>query len=162
MRSTRREERVSDAALFSRTIRNRSGEIRPGSNSRKSERAPTITAHWVRIERAYRVDLQDWLGWLDAGQLDFAVPMLYTRDATLLRYGVETYAGLARRRELWVGLGSWLFADAPALAAEQLRLASAEPGLGTALFSWDSIRETPALLSALATDVAHGGAAAPR
>jgi uncharacterized lipoprotein YddW (UPF0748 family) len=113
-------------------------------------------------ERAYRVDLQDWLGWLDAGRIDFAVPMLYTRDPALLRYGVETYAGLARRRELWVGLGSWLFAGAPELAVEQLRTASAEPGLGTALFSWDSIRDAPPLLSALATEVARAGAAAPR
>ncbi|MDX1650059.1 MAG: family 10 glycosylhydrolase, partial [Myxococcota bacterium] len=31
-------------------------------------------------ERAYLVDFQDWAGWLDAGWLDFAVPMLYTRD----------------------------------------------------------------------------------
>jgi len=106
-------------------------------------------------ERAYRVDLQDWLGWLDSGKLDFAVPMLYTRDAALLRYGVETYAGLGARRQLWVGLGSWLFAAEPALAVEQLRVARGAPHLGTALFSWDSIRETPALLSALATDVAH-------
>ena len=113
-------------------------------------------------ERAYRVDLQNWLGWLDSGALDFAVPMLYTRDDTLLRYGVETYAGLAKRRQLWVGLGSWLFADAPQGAVDQLRTAHAEPGLGTALFSWDSIRETPALLSALATDVARGSPAAPR
>jgi uncharacterized lipoprotein YddW (UPF0748 family) len=106
-------------------------------------------------ERAYRVDLQDWLGWLDAGALDFAVPMLYTRDDTLLRYGVETYAGLAKRRKLWVGLGSWLFAGAPEGAVAQLRTASAEPRLGTALFSWDSIRDAPALLSALATEVAR-------
>jgi len=113
-------------------------------------------------ERAYRVDLQDWLGWLDAGHLDFAVPMLYTRDATLLRYGVETYAGLAARRELWVGLGSWLFAARPERAVEQLRVASAPPRLATALFSWDSIRETPALLSALATDVARARSAAAR
>jgi uncharacterized lipoprotein YddW (UPF0748 family) len=113
-------------------------------------------------ERAYRVDLQDWLGWLDAGQLDFAVPMLYTRDAALLRYGVETYAGLAKRRQLWVGLGSWLFADTPELAVEQLRTARAEPSLGTSLFSWDSIRDTPALLSALATDVARDRAAPAR
>ena len=113
-------------------------------------------------ERAYRVDLQDWLGWLDAGHVDFAVPMLYTRDPNLLRYGVETYAGLARRRQLWVGLGSWLFADRPELAVEQLRVAKGEASLGTALFSWDSIRETPALLSALATDVARERTAPPR
>jgi uncharacterized lipoprotein YddW (UPF0748 family) len=113
-------------------------------------------------ERAYRVDLQDWLGWLDAGQLDFAVPMLYTRDAALLRYGVETYAGLAKRRQLWVGLGSWLFADTPEAAVEQLRTARAEASLGTSLFSWDSIRDAPALLSALATDVARDRAAPAR
>jgi uncharacterized lipoprotein YddW (UPF0748 family) len=113
-------------------------------------------------ERAYRVDLQDWLGWLDARHLDFAVPMLYTRDATLLRYGVETYAGLAAKRELWVGLGSWLFATQPERALEQLRVASAEPRLATALFSWDSIRETPGLLSVLATDVARARHAPPR
>jgi uncharacterized lipoprotein YddW (UPF0748 family) len=113
-------------------------------------------------ERAYRVDLQDWLGWLDAGVVDFAVPMLYTRDPALLRYGVETYAGLAKRRELWVGLGSWLFARSPELAVEQLRTASAEPALGTALFSWDSIRDAPVLLSALATEVARAGAPAAR
>jgi uncharacterized lipoprotein YddW (UPF0748 family) len=113
-------------------------------------------------ERAYRVDLQDWLGWLDAGHLDFAIPMLYTRDAILLRYGVETYAGLAARRELWVGLGAWLFAGEPDAAVAQLRVANAAPALGTALFSWDSIRETPALLSALATDVARERAAAAR
>jgi uncharacterized lipoprotein YddW (UPF0748 family) len=113
-------------------------------------------------ERAYRVDLQDWLGWLDAKHLDFAVPMLYTRDATLLRYGVETYAGLARKRELWVGLGSWLFAADPARAVEQLRVARDARQLAIALFSWDSIRETPALLSALATDVARERAAQPR
>ena len=51
-----------------------------------------------------------------------------TRDPNLLRYGVETYAGLGRRRSLWVGLGSWLFADAPPLAVEQLRVASAPVG----------------------------------
>jgi hypothetical protein len=88
--------------------------------------------------------------------------MLYTRDAALLRYGVETYAGLAKRRQLWVGLGSWLFADTPEAAVEQLRTARAEASLGTSLFSWDSIRDAPALLSALATDVARDRAAPAR
>ncbi len=100
-------------------------------------------------ERAYLVDFQDWAGWLDTGLIDFAVPMLYTRDATLLRHGVEALSGLARGRELWVGLGSWLFAGQPELALAQLRRVEATEGLGSALFSWDSIRETPALLHAL-------------
>ncbi len=119
-------------------------------------------------ERAYLVDLQDWLTWLDRSLLDFAVPMLYTRDPVRMRHGVESIAGLsamapaARPRDLWVGIGSWLHADSPADGVAQLRQAEAPEGVGTALFSWDSIRETPALLSALATEVARERAAPGR
>lgn len=113
-------------------------------------------------DRAYRVDLQDWPGWLDAGILDFAVPMLYTRDSRLLGYEVDALAGMARKRRIWVGLGSYLFADDPAQAVAQLKRVTAEPDLATSLFSWDSIRESPALLSALATEVAREGSTETR
>ncbi len=102
-------------------------------------------------ERAYGVDLQDWRAWLDAGSLDFAVPMLYTRDPQRFRYGVEVLGALAERRRLWVGVGAWLFARTPAEAKAQLELVGSDPRLGSALFSWDSLREQPDLLSALAT-----------
>lgn len=107
-------------------------------------------------ERAYLVDFQDWVGWLDAGHLDFAVPMLYSRDHALVRQGAQALAGLARHREIWVGLGSWLFASEPAGALRQLGFVADEPLLGSALFSWDSIRETPALRTALARGTAGG------
>lgn len=113
-------------------------------------------------ERAYLVDLQDWLGWLDTGSLDFAVPMLYTRDDVRLRYQLEALSAHGAHRELWIGLGSWLFAGSPAGGVGQLRTAAAIPGLGTALFSWDSIREAPALLDALATEAARERAAQAR
>ncbi len=107
-------------------------------------------------ERAYNVDFQDWLGWLDAGHLDFAVPMLYTRDPLRFRYGVEALAGLAsERRRLWVGLGAWLFAANPASGVAQLRDIAQQKSLGNALFSWDSIHDSPALLDALAAEVAR-------
>jgi len=112
-------------------------------------------------ERAYLVDFQDWAGWLDRGHLDFAVPMLYTRDPSLLRYGVESLAGLARHRELWVGLGSWLFAERPAEAVAQLQRVTDETNLGSALFSWDSIRDVPALRAALADAAGRPPGAAP-
>jgi uncharacterized lipoprotein YddW (UPF0748 family) len=108
------------------------------------------------VERAYLVDLQDWVGWLDEGLLDFAVPMLYTRDPRLLRYGVEEISGLAAERSIWIGLGSWLFADFPAQAALQLREVAEHERLGSALFSWDSIRESPALRDALVAEVPGG------
>jgi uncharacterized lipoprotein YddW (UPF0748 family) len=103
-------------------------------------------------ERALAVDLQDWRGWLDAGWLDFATPMHYTRDPQRFAYGLEDFAAQSRlRRQLWVGLGAWLFAKDPAGASAQLKRVAASPELGSALFSWDSLRESPALLSALAT-----------
>jgi uncharacterized lipoprotein YddW (UPF0748 family) len=107
------------------------------------------------VERAYLVDFQDWLSWLDEGLLDFAVPMLYTRDERLLRYGVEEMAGLSGERSIWVGLGSWLFAASPGRAVAQLREVTAHPRLGSSLFSWDSIRESPGLLGALAAEASR-------
>jgi uncharacterized lipoprotein YddW (UPF0748 family) len=104
------------------------------------------------LERAYLVDLQDWISWLDEGLLDFAVPMLYTRDQRLLRYGVEGMSGLAADRAIWVGLGSWLFAASPERAVEQLRVVAEHDRLGSALFSWDSIRESLALRDALVAE----------
>jgi uncharacterized lipoprotein YddW (UPF0748 family) len=102
------------------------------------------------VERAYLVDFQDWVGWLDAGHLDFAVPMLYTLDAALLDRGVDALAGLARTRPIWVGVGAWLFASDPPDGVAQLRRVESEPALGSALFSWDSLRDAPALRAALA------------
>jgi uncharacterized lipoprotein YddW (UPF0748 family) len=102
-------------------------------------------------ERALTVDLQDWRGWLDAGWLDFAAPMLYTRDAQRFAYGVEVLDALAKRRRLWVGVGAWLFRGDAAGASAQLAHLAASPRLGSALFSWDALRESPELLSALAT-----------
>jgi uncharacterized lipoprotein YddW (UPF0748 family) len=112
-------------------------------------------------QRAYLVDFQHWAGWLDEGLLDFAVPMLYTRDQELLRHGVEELAGLARHRALWVGLGSWLFATEPESAVAQLRAVATEPALGSALFSWDSIHDAPALRDALAAEVRGAPADSP-
>jgi len=111
-------------------------------------------------QRAYQVDLQDWLSWLDAGHLDFAVPLLYTRDDARFHKGLAELAALADgRREIWVGLGSWLFAERPAAAVAQMQDATALPRLGTSLFSWDSLREQPALLRALATQATRERAA---
>jgi uncharacterized lipoprotein YddW (UPF0748 family) len=107
------------------------------------------------VERAYLVDLQDWIGWLDEGLLDFAVPMLYTRDQRLLRYGVEGMAGLAADRAIWIGLGSWLFSASPERAVEQIRVVGEQERLGSALFSWDSIRESPALRDALVAEASR-------
>ena len=102
-------------------------------------------------ERALSVDFQDWRAWLDAGWVDFAVPMHYARDAKRFEYGVETLAALAPKRRIWIGVGAWLFAKDPRAGAEQLARIAREPQVGSAIFSWDSLRESPALLAAFSS-----------
>ena len=102
-------------------------------------------------ERALTVDFQDWRAWLDAGWLDFAVPMLYARDPQRFRYGLETLRAAGAKRRLWIGVGAWLHASDPSGAVAQLAQLAKPPRLGSVLFSWDALRENPALLSALAT-----------
>ena len=111
-------------------------------------------AVWAWPNRAYLSIFQDWRGWLRAGHLDFAVPMLYTRDDLLLDYGAEDFAGADTAHRILVGLGVWLFAQEPERATAQLRRIQERPPLGTALFSWDSLRDAPALRQALADTIA--------
>jgi uncharacterized lipoprotein YddW (UPF0748 family) len=114
-------------------------------------------------ERAYQGLFQDWRGWLEAGHLDVAVPMLYATDERLFRYQVAELAGLPEAGRIWVGLGSWLFERDPARAVAQTRLVESRPPLGVSFFSWDSLHDMPGLLTALAgtASVAPAAASAP-
>ena len=92
---------------------------------------------------------QDWKRWLEEGILDFAIPMAYTIDDRRLRYLLEAYAGDPQRDRIWAGLGVWLFAERPERALAQLALVAEKGVAGEALFSYDAIVESPALLAAL-------------
>jgi len=105
-------------------------------------------AVWPFPERSYFSVYQDWPGWLEEGLLDFAVPMLYTTDDHFFGTQLRAYHGIASDR-IWVGLGSWLFAEAPDRAANQLRRAHSAGLAGVSLFSHDALAEHPALLQAL-------------
>jgi uncharacterized lipoprotein YddW (UPF0748 family) len=112
-------------------------------------------AVWTWADRAYLSLGQDWRRWLEEDLLEFAVAMAYTADDRMLRYQAERFATLYGGR-VWVGLGSWLFAESPERAVEQLRIARAAGARGDALFSWDSIADAPGLLDALALEVSAG------
>ena len=140
-----RRERVTEIL---RRIRAATRARRPGLE--------LSAAVWFSPERSYLSILQDWPDWLDEGLLDFAVPMLYTTDERLLHTVARGYLGLDSRR-IWLGLGSWLFADRPSGAVTQLRFAEGLALGGDALFSWDSIAAAPALREALAAEVRRGG-----
>ncbi len=141
-------------------------ELVAGVAARAREARPGVrlsAAVWAWPTRAYLSIFQDWRGWLRAGHLDFAVPMLYTRDDLLLDYGAEDFAGFDAADRIWVGLGVWLFAEQPERATAQLRQVAGRPPLGSALFSWDSLRDAPALREALARSIADAprGAGTP-
>ena len=116
-------------------------------------------AVWSHAERAYLSVGQDWRGWLDAGLIDFAVPMAYTLDTRFFGYQVDAFANTSQGDRTWVGIGVWLFGKRPAGAVEQVRLAQELGAVADVLFSWDALADTPELLSALAAE--HAGESAP-
>jgi uncharacterized lipoprotein YddW (UPF0748 family) len=106
-------------------------------------------AVWAFADRAYLSIFQDWRGWLDAGLVDFAVPMAYTTDDRLLRYLATAALGGVGGDRVWIGLGSWLFASDPARARTQHEFALSLRPPGVSFFSYDAIAESPALRAAL-------------
>ena len=106
-------------------------------------------AVWAFPTRAYLSLYQDWTRWLSDGALDFAIPMAYSRDPRLFSLMARTSLAAGGART-WLGLGAWLFDEAPEGAAAQLREARALSPGGIALFSWDALAASPGLVAALA------------
>ncbi|MBW2716555.1 MAG: family 10 glycosylhydrolase [Deltaproteobacteria bacterium] len=100
-------------------------------------------------ERVYLAEAQDWKGWIEAGLLDFAVPMAYSLDDRMFRYMVEGFASSPRADRIWIGHGTWLFAKRPDGALKQLETMRSAGARGEVLFSYDSIADAPALREAL-------------
>jgi uncharacterized lipoprotein YddW (UPF0748 family) len=106
-------------------------------------------AVWTYADRSYLTLGQDWRRWLEDALLDFAVPMAYTRDDRLFRYQAEAFANMPLAERVWIGLGTWLFAEQPERAIAQIRVAREAGVAGEALFSYDSIAAAPRLREAL-------------
>lgn len=100
-------------------------------------------------ERVYLAEGQDWLGWLEDGLVEFAVPMAYTLDDRMFRYLAQRYSSGPHAERIWLGLGSWLFAKRPTGALDQIRVGREAGSTAQVLFSYDSIADSPALLEAL-------------
>jgi uncharacterized lipoprotein YddW (UPF0748 family) len=130
--------------------------IRDAARTKRADLALSA-AVWAYPDRAYLSLFQDWRGWLEHDLLDFAVAMLYTLDDRLVHYNTRAFVGGVGGARVWIGLGTWLFANQPARAMDQLRAAEAARPAGIALFSWDAIADAPALASALAAETGRGG-----
>jgi len=104
-------------------------------------------------ERVYLSEGQDWLGWVEAGLVEFAVPMAYTVDNRMFRYLAQRYSNGPYADRIWLGLGSWLYASRPAGAVDQFRVAREAGSRALVLFSYDSIADAPELLDALVVGI---------
>jgi uncharacterized lipoprotein YddW (UPF0748 family) len=115
-----------------------------------------LPPHWEHsaavlpwADRAYLSAMQDWRRWLEDGQLDFAVAMLYTKDDRILRYVAQGLVGGIGGDRVWLGLGSWLFLAEPERVQRQIDLAAAPSPAGIALFSYDSLAHAPETLDSI-------------
>gem|GEM_PF-4330849 len=86
----------------------------------------------------YLRTLQDWGGWLNAGYIDFAVPMVYNKEDGGEKQGwYDGWVSYVRnnygRRAVAVGMGAWLNGADQNLA--QIRR-GAQAGIGMVLYSY--------------------------
>ena len=98
-------------------------------------------------DRAYLSAFQNWRGWLQAGLLDKAVLMNYTRNeelalqisrgASAWRLASEENGG--RKGQVLIGLGAYLFGEDPGPVWRQWRGALRSGVDGVVLFSYDTI-----------------------
>ncbi|MCP4036237.1 MAG: family 10 glycosylhydrolase [bacterium] len=122
------------------------------------------------VDRAYLSLAQDWRRWVEDGLVDFAVPMIYSKDDRLFRYQVEAFAGGEHASRIWAGVGVWLFESDPVRARRQVEIARSVDLGGDALFSYDALFQARAqaadssgqdhLFTVLATPPAPSPAAA--
>lgn len=101
-------------------------------------------------DRAYLSAMQDWRAWLEEDLLDFAVAMAYSRDDRLLGYVSQGLRGGVGGDRVWMGLGSWLFAEKkPAGVQAQIDIALQSRPAGVVLFSYDALADQSELLRSL-------------
>jgi len=131
--------------------------VRSAALTARSQAAPArelaiSAAVGTYAERMYLAEGQDWRRWLEEELIEFAIPMAYTLDDRMFRYMVNGFGSGPDADRIWIGQGTWLFANRPAGALDQLRVARAAGTHGEVLFSYDSIADTPALRDALFID----------
>lgn len=120
-----------------------------------------------RQSSPYTRTLQDWAGWLEAGYIDWALPMVYDRQGDPQQR--EWYNGWVDwtkanqgRRAAGIGVGAWL--NTPSENITQLRRAADDRTLmGSSLYSYASpaIGDRGAFLDRLRTELWSDAAPAP-
>ena len=120
-----------------------------------------------RKSSPYVRTLQDWAGWLEAGYLDWALPMAYFRETDAQQKGwynrwVDWIKTTQDGRPVAIGVGAWL--NSPDGNLAQLRRATEDRRLmGAGLYSYaiPATGDRNAFFDRLRNEVWSDGAAAP-
>ncbi len=100
--------------------------IRPQVKVSAAVSANRSDAYWHRF--------QDWAGWLSAGILDFAVPLLFAKDTRVFQSGCEQVAALATGRPIYMGQGG--FKMSAGKSVEQVGIARQAGFGGVVVYSY--------------------------
>ncbi len=59
------------------------------------------------IDSAYRTFAQDWPAWVRSGNMDFVVPMAYSKKPELVYSQIEAACRAVGREHVWAGIRAW-------------------------------------------------------
>jgi len=91
--------RRAQVTQFVQTAYEKATRIRRQVKVSAAVSANRSNAYWHRF--------QDWEGWLRAGILDFAVPMVFAKDTRVFQAGCTEIAALATGRPIYIGQGGF-------------------------------------------------------
>ncbi len=116
----------------------------------KSQAAKLSTAVLCWGDRAYLTAFQDWRGWLEDGDIDFAAIMNYSMENKFFAQVNRADLAFAKFKPVWIGLGPYLLENRQEVFQRQIKDALAqlrEAGRGgIGFFSYDSLKKTPNLI----------------
>jgi len=99
-------------------------------------------AVWRTPQSGHDRYLQDIPRWYRQGLLDWAFPMIYTRDATTFRRQLAANLSGRTRTRILPGIGSYLHENDPAQTARQVDASRDVGGSGFGLFAYGSFFST--------------------
>lgn len=102
--------------------------------SQSRQRAKLSAAVSGSRYHAYENCLQDWVGWLKSGLLDFAVPMVFAMDDRVFQSTMADALKAGGSDKIYVGQGGWQLSAAQSV--QQIRKAREAGAKGIVIYSY--------------------------
>lgn len=119
----------------------------------RNERVLLSVAVTADVETTLGEHLQNWPGWVQHKFIDAVVPMAYSEDtATVARHIEAATRAAADEVPVYAGLGAYMLVGTPDALGAQIGAAREAGAGGIAVFSFDALREQPALADVLRRD----------